>query len=123
MSIVSGFCRVSFSRSLLIFAKRERDREARRARGLAGGGGVVVAFDEVVQIHERVTGLLAAGGLPRSRGVDHDVYGFAAYGLAVLLLLGRRRPRRSLRAELSAPARVLAAPVGPPASPPPHGGG
>lgn len=75
-----------------------RDRADRWAMGL-GIGLAYLGLDDVLQVHEGLTRLLVALGVPRPLGLDQDVLVFAAYAMALapclLAVLPRVRAHRT----------------------------
>jgi hypothetical protein len=109
MSLASSFCLVAFGWSMLAVSARGRDGRDRLPWALAGIGGVWLAFDEAVQLHETFGRTLARAGVPAPLGMEHDLYVFGAYGLIAAWLFARLRPRRPGGAGLSIPATVAVA--------------
>lgn len=101
MTLVSGFCLVACGWGQFVAARRARrePRGANEALGftLGGLGCIVLAFDEVIMLHERAAHVLARLHVPRPFGVfDLDSYIFLLYlaGLVhvLTLLWPTRRP-------------------------------
>ena len=91
MSLASGFCLLAAGMLLFVPARRAHRTpgHGREMLGwlLGGFGGIVLAFDEVAQLHEPAAHLLARLGVPQPFGVlDHDLYIFAAYAAGLVLV-------------------------------------
>jgi hypothetical protein len=102
MTAVSGFLLVA---SAIFFAMAGATLRQRGQRGLPlvclAGLLVLLAFDEVVMLHEWAAHKLDSIGTPRLFGIDQDIYVFFAYGvisLACLLpMLDLLRHERAIR--------------------------
>jgi hypothetical protein len=53
---------------------------------VAGIGVIYLGLDEILKIHEFLTWKMADLGIPKLFGIDQDVYIFAIYGIAALLI-------------------------------------
>lgn len=102
MSLVSGFCLVACGWGLLVGTRRAMRRPGGGGEAvawlIAGLGCIWLAFDEVAQIHETLSMVMEQAKVPRPFGVlDHDLYIFGAYAVALLAVLAMLWPaRRSL---------------------------
>ncbi|MGE3175177.1 MAG: hypothetical protein AB7O97_21295 [Planctomycetota bacterium] len=87
MTALSGFLLVAGAVLLLRAGELLRRQGDPAARGFVGAALLlaVLAFDEVVMLHEWFADKCAALQLPRPLGIDHDLYVFAVYGLWALL--------------------------------------
>lgn len=93
MTLVSSFSLLVAGWSLFVPARRAQRMPGRRREMfgwlLGGLGGVVLAFDEVVQLHESAARWMVRHGVPGPLGLDQDMWIFGAYaaGLVITLLL------------------------------------
>ena len=53
---------------------------------LAGAGVIFMGLDEVIMIHEYLTRKMQDIGIPKPFGIDQDIYIFAVYGIATLVV-------------------------------------
>ncbi len=99
MTLVSGFCLVACGWGLFVAARRAMRTPGgqRETAGwvLAGMGCLWLAFDEVIQLHERAAHFMQRAGVPHPLGVlDHDLYLFAAYFAGLVLVFALLWPTR-----------------------------
>lgn len=92
MTVFSAFCFAMSGFALLVIARRALRRWGRSLPTIAwvmgGLGSVVLALDEIAQVHESAARRLAAWGVPEPFGIgDQDLYVFALYGLTALFVL------------------------------------
>lgn len=91
MTLASGFCLVACGWSLMVPARRalRTPGHGREAAGwlLAAVGSIVLAFDEVAQLHESAAHWLARHHVPGPFGLDQDLYVFGAYAAGLVLVL------------------------------------
>lgn len=98
MTLVSSFCLVVAGWSLFVPARRVH-RIAGRGRELAGWvlgglGGVVLGFDEVLQLHESFAHWMVRHHVPGPLGLDQDMWVFGAYALGLAITLALLWPSR-----------------------------
>jgi hypothetical protein len=89
MTVISAFSLVAAGMGMSLVARRVYTRQGWRVSTLAwaigGAGGLLLALDEITQIHEGVARRLARAGVPAPFGFgDRDLYVFATYGLFAL---------------------------------------
>ena len=89
MTVISAFALVAAGIGMSLVARRVYARQGWRVSTLAwaigGAGGLLLALDEITQIHEGVARRLARAGVPAPFGFgDRDLYVFATYGLFAL---------------------------------------
>lgn len=53
---------------------------------IAGMGIIFVGLDEILMIHEYLTWKMQDMGIPKPMGIDQDIFVFAAYGVAALII-------------------------------------
>lgn len=98
MSLASGFCLVACGWSFLVPARRAARTPGHTREFLgwlnAALGCIVLAFDEVAQLHESAAHWLARHHVPGPFGLDHDLYVFAAYAVGLVLVLALLWPYR-----------------------------
>ena len=106
MSLASGFALVAFGWSLLgmsAYAHSRRERAAWLGFGLLA---VLLAFDEVAQIHEPIAHALARAGVVGPLWLDPDLYVFGFYALVAGIAILHLWPRLREVPELALPAAV-----------------
>ena len=103
MTAVSGFLLVAAATCLALFAHRLSRQSQRRVGAFAVFAGLllVMAFDEVMTVHEWIAVKLSAASVPVPLGTDADIYVFLGYGLVglpcLLLMLPVLRPDHRAR--------------------------
>lgn len=90
MSLASGFCLMGCGWSFLVPARRALRTPGHGREFLgwlnAGLGCVLLAFDEVAQLHESVAHWLVRHHVPGPLGLDQDLYVFGFYALGLVLV-------------------------------------
>ncbi len=104
MSLASGFALLAFGWSFLAVSRSPLARSNRFAWIGVGLLGVMLAFDEVLQLHEGAAAMMVRAGVPAPFGLDSDLYIFGAYaGIAAVLAL-KLRPSLGRLPDLALPA-------------------
>ena len=104
MSLASGFALLAFGWSLVGMSAHARSRRERASWLGFGLLGVLLAFDEVAQIHEPIAHALARAGVVGPLWLDQDLYVFGFYALVAGTMSLRLWPRLRTVPELALPA-------------------
>ena len=94
MTVFSGMClfvsgALFITRSRMEYLSRSAETPSNNNYwwwSMAGAGLIYLGFDEIIMIHEYLTWKLAQFGVPKLFGIDQDLYIFAVYGLAALVI-------------------------------------
>ena len=103
MSLASGFALLAFGWSLFAMSAHASSRRERSSWVGFGMLGVLLAFDEVAQIHEPIARAIARAGIVRPLWLDPDLYVFGFYGLVAGTMSLQLWPRLRTAPELALP--------------------
>lgn len=106
MSLASGFALLAFGWSLFGMSAHARSRGERAAWVGFGLLGVLLAFDEIAQLHEPIARAIARANIVGPLWLDPDLYVFGFYGLVAGAMSLYLWPRLRTVPELALPAAV-----------------